>query len=82
LQVLEVRDKTIEYCVVLSCLCLAHVASPHHLSCCCALQVLEVRDVTIKDCAVRVKQGSSKNQMEEGLTDWECWLEYEVRRER
>jgi hypothetical protein len=46
------------------------------------LQVLEVRDVTIKDCAVRVKHGSSKNQMREGLTDWECWLEYEVRRER
>ncbi|WIA20554.1 hypothetical protein OEZ85_004945 [Tetradesmus obliquus] len=45
-------------------------------------KVLEVRDVRIKDCAVRVKQGSSRNQIEEGLTDWECWLEYEVRRER
>ncbi|KAF8062783.1 CMT3 [Scenedesmus sp. PABB004] len=45
-------------------------------------KVLEVRDVRITDCAVRVKHGSSRNQMAEGLTDWECWLEYEVRRER
>jgi acetolactate synthase regulatory subunit len=45
-------------------------------------QVLEVRDVRITDCAVRVKLGSSKQQLPEILTDWECWLEFEVRREK
>lgn len=45
------------------------------------LQVLEVRDVRVTDCAVRVKHGSSKNQLDAGLTDYECWLEYEVKRE-
>eukprot|EP00775_Hariotina_reticulata_P007661 gene7661-7864_t len=44
-------------------------------------KVLEVRDVRITDCAVRVKLGSSKQQLPEILTDWECWLEFEVRRE-
>eukprot|EP00878_Enallax_costatus_P030500 GHUV01033209.1.p1 GENE.GHUV01033209.1~~GHUV01033209.1.p1 ORF type:complete len:124 (+),score=33.32 GHUV01033209.1:590-961(+) len=44
-------------------------------------KVVEVRDVRITDCAVRVKHGSSRNQLDEGLTDYECWLEFEVRRE-
>jgi len=36
--------------------------------------------VRIRDCALRVVQGSSKNQTQGGLEDYQCWLEFEVRR--
>jgi hypothetical protein len=45
------------------------------------VQVEEVRDERIRDCAVRVKSGSASKQTEGALTPYECWLEFEVRRQ-
>lgn len=51
-------------------------------ACLFAVQVVEIRDVRVTDTAVRVNHGSNKKQMAHGLEGWQCWLEYEVKRER